>query len=128
LAGLRAKHTAEVVRGLAFHHGALPGELFNEKAASHGCYLAMKQPIGSAGIPPAEGAFRRALAGRMPALPEDVFDFVKEGGVSVGGLVVHFQRGVKLLHDLPLLARQLCGRQHTYMIVKIAAAAAMRVG
>jgi len=31
LAGLRAKHTAEMVRGLTLHHGALPGKLFNEK-------------------------------------------------------------------------------------------------
>jgi hypothetical protein len=43
LAGLRAKDTADVMRGLAFHHGALPGKLFNEKAASHEGYLPMKQ-------------------------------------------------------------------------------------
>src|SRR5260370_5353219 len=67
-------------------------------------------------------------AGKMPALPEDVFYFVEERGVAVRGLVVHFQRGIELFHDLALLARQLGGRQHPHMIIKIAAAAAVRVG
>jgi len=61
-------------------------------------------------------------------LAEDVFDFVKERGIAVGGLVVDFQRGVKLLYNLALLASQLRRRQHTHMIIKIAAPSAMRIG
>src|SRR5271169_5991112 len=61
-------------------------------------------------------------------LAEDVFHFVEDGGVAVGGLIVHLQRSVELLHELALLARELAGGEDAHMIVEIAATAAMWIG
>jgi hypothetical protein len=39
LANLRAQHSAQVMSFFAFHHGALPFELFHEKSPAHATIL-----------------------------------------------------------------------------------------
>src|SRR5208282_3974320 len=70
----------------------------------------------------------RGFYSRNAALAEDVFHFVEDGGIAVGGLVFDFQSGAELFEELALLARELRGREDTDMIVEIAFAAATRVG
>jgi len=61
-------------------------------------------------------------------LAEDVFYFVEDGGVAVGGLVFHFLGGAELLDQFALVARKPGRGHHADMIVQIAFAAAARVG
>lgn len=61
-------------------------------------------------------------------LAEDVFDFVEDGGIAVGGLVFHFERGAELFEELALLAGELSGSENANVIVEIAFAAAAWVG
>ena len=62
------------------------------------------------------------------SLAEDVFDFVEDSGIAVGGLVFDFHSGAELFEKLALLARELRGREDADVIVEIAFAAAARVG
>src|SRR6266849_1595471 len=62
------------------------------------------------------------------SLPEDVFDFVEDRRVAVGGFIFHFERGAELLDQFALVTRELCRREHAYMVVQIAFAAAARIG
>src|SRR5712691_1204403 len=77
---------------------------------------------------------RRIVVARRDSIPggvllaEDVFHLIEERGVAVRGLVFHFQGGAELLDQFALVARQLCWRQHTHVIVQIAFAAPARIG
>src|SRR5580692_4199544 len=64
---------------------------------------------------------------RKARLAEDVFHFVEDGGIAVGGFVVHFQCRAELFEKLALLARELRRRHHANMVVEIAFTAAARV-
>src|SRR5713226_3656133 len=61
-------------------------------------------------------------------LAENVFDFVEERGVAVRRLVFHSHCGAELLDQSALVARQLCWRHDTNVVVQIAFAAAARIG
>src|SRR5713226_4680970 len=75
---------------------------------------------------------RRASAQKksrgLPFLAENVFDFVEERGVAVRRLVFHFHCGAELLDQSALVARQLCWRHDTNVVVQIAFAPAARIG
>jgi len=80
------------------------------------------QKIHTAALLRKSGSFASAIT-----TSRDVFDFVKSVELRSAGCV-DLQRGVKLLYNLALLASQLRRRQHTHMIIKIAAPSAMRIG
>ena len=54
---------------------------------------------------------KRRLGRRTPKLAEDVFHFVEDRGVAVGGLIFHFQGGAELFEEFALLAGELRGRE-----------------
>src|ERR1700680_4649982 len=60
-------------------------------------------------------------------LAEDVFYFVEDSGIAVGGLVLYSLRGAELFEKFALLARELCGRENADVIVEVALAATARV-
>src|SRR5258708_12984234 len=64
----------------------------------------------------------------LPCLAENVFHLIEDRGVAVRGLVFHFHCGAELLDQFALVARELCGRQHTNVVVQIALAAAAGIG
>src|SRR6266851_5336796 len=60
----------------------------------------------------------------LPCLAENVFHLIEDRGVAVRGLVFHFHCGAELLDQFALVARELCWRQHTNVVVQIALVAA----
>src|SRR5271170_4664825 len=74
------------------------------------------------------GSVQGGGGARTPGLAEDVFYFVEQRTASFGGLVVHFQGAVELLHELALFFGEFRRRDHAHVVVEVAAAAAVWVG
>src|SRR5713226_7495801 len=72
--------------------------------------------------------FAEEKFGMPPCLAEDVFDFIEDRGVAVCRLIFHLHRSAELLDQFALVARELCWRQHTNVVVQIALAAAAGLG
>src|SRR5438552_4666609 len=86
----------------------------------HGCLCRSKDKLNAEAL-----SSRRNIQKR---LAEDIFDFVEDRGIAVGGLVFHFESGAELLDQFALIAGELDWRQHADVIIQITFAAAARIG